>query len=248
MWRILSGSSAALAALLMTSVPAAAQQPVLGAATETRTIQVSGMGEARAAPDIASMQFGVQTTGVTAREAGEANATAMDAVIRALLGAGVAEADIQTSGYSVYPEYAARPRPGDEQGPPQITGYRASNQVSVRTRDLESVGRLIDVALNAGANQMHGISFQLEDAAAAEAMALQRAVERARRSAQTMADALGVQLGEVLVATTSAVPMPPMAFRGRADVAMAQMESAPTPVQPGEHTVTATAQLVFAIR
>ncbi len=247
MWKQILGWSVAVGAVLMSTSAGAAQQ--VGPLVEARTIRVSGVGEARAAPDIATMQFGVQTTGATAREAGDANAAVMDRVIQALLGAGVAEADVQTSGYSIYPEYARQTRPGEESEPPRITGYRATNQVSVRTRDLDGVGRLIDVALEAGANQMHGISFQLEDAAAAEAMALQRAVERARRSAQTMADALGVTLGEVLLASTSTDPVQPL-YRAAYDQMAVRMESAgaATPVQPGEHQVHATASLVFAIQ
>src|SRR5690606_32444959 len=135
----------------------------------------------------------------------------------------------------------------DEMGPPQITGYRASNQITARTRDLTGVGRLIDVALEAGANQMHGISFQLEDAAAAEATALRRAIDRAHTSAQTMAAALGVQLGPVLDGSTSADPVRPVC-RVAAGAMMRQEVAASTPVEPGEQSVRATASLIFEIQ
>jgi uncharacterized protein YggE len=240
------GVTAALVAAMLSACAASAQgQP--GTLMERRTIRVSGVGEVQVRPDLATVQFAVETTGTTAREASEANADAMDAVIRALRGAGVAEEDIRTSGYSLYPEYAMQTRE-DPNAPPSIRGYRASNQVSVRTRDLESVGRLIDAGLAAGANRMNGVSFEVRDSKAAEAEALTLAVQSARASAETIAAALGVRLGEVLDASTSSQPPQPLyrqmeiAFDARASMA-----AAPTPIQPGEQSVYANASVVFAI-
>jgi uncharacterized protein len=212
---------------------------------ETRTIRVAGVGEARAEPDLATVMFAVETTGATAQEAGRQNAERMDRVIQALMQQGIRREDIRTSGYSLFPEYAQQPRPSDE--PPRIRGYRATNQVSVRTTDLERLGRLIDAGLEAGANRLAGVAFELRDARAAQALALQRAVEEARAAAETIAATLGVRLGPVLDASTSAEP--PRPFPGpmamRAEVAM---DMAPvTPIEPGEQTVRAMASVVFAI-
>jgi uncharacterized protein len=164
------------------------------------------------------------------------------------VGQGVPREDIRTSGYSLFPEYAAQPRPGTE--PPRIRGYRATNQVSVRTTEMDRLGRLIDVGLEAGANRMSGVGFELRDSRAAQAQALQRAVEEARRAAETIASTLGVTLGAVLDASTSAEPPRPM-FRAAAqqmrDMEMQQM-APPTPIEPGEQTVYAMASLVFAIQ
>lgn len=221
---------------------AAQAQPLPEAA---RTIRVSGVGEIRAVPDMATVQFAVETTGLTAQDAGQSNADQMDRVVQALIRAGVTRQDIQTSGYSVYPEYAMQR--GGELDPPRITGYRATNQVGVRTRQLTQVGTLIDAGLAAGANRLNGVGFELKDSQAAEAQALTLAVQNATTSARTMATALGVTLGSILDASTNSDPPQPM-FRAYARDAMA-MEGAAmaTPIEPGEQTVRASASLVFEI-
>jgi uncharacterized protein YggE len=225
---------------------AGAQAPVTNV-IDARTIRVSGVGEVRTEPDLATVQFAVETTGTTAQEAGQANADAMDRVIQALVGAGIRREDVRTSGYSLYPEYAQQPRTPESMEPPRIRGYRASNEVSVRTTDLARIGRLIDVGLEAGANRMNGVYFELLDSQAAESQALERAVGSARAAAQTIANALGVRLGAVLDASTNSEPPRPM-YRAVAerDMAMSAM-AAPTPIEPGEQTVRAMASLVFEI-
>jgi len=227
--------------------PAAATAQALGVAPEARTIRVSGVGEVRTEPDLATLQFAVETTGATAQQAGRENADLMERVIQALVGAGVRREDISTSGYSLYPEYASQARPGTD--PPTIRGYRAMNQVAVRTPTLERLGPLIDTGLEAGANRLSGVFFELRDTRMAQSQALRLAVEDARNSAETIAGALGVRLGAVLDASTSSEPPRPF-FRATArdgsfmeGVAMAQ----PTPIEPGEQTVRAMASIVYAI-
>lgn len=238
-WSVLAAAS------LGAAIPAPAQIAGSPASYNARTIRVSGVGEFRAQPDLASVNFAVETTAATAEEAGASNADRMTRVIEALMAAGVARSEIRTSGYSLYPEYAQDSRPGGELEPPRIRGYRARNQVTARTRDLAEVGTLIDAGLAAGANSLAGVGFELENSDAAEAEALSRAVADARRAAQTMADALGVTLGPVLDASTDSQPIRPM-YRG--DVVQMEMaRAAPTPIEPGEQTVTASASLVFSI-
>lgn len=216
-----------------------------GTRYNVRTIRVTGQGEVRVRPNIATVRFAVETVGSTAEEASQANATAMDRVLNALLEEGVPRSEIRTEGYNVYPEYAPDRVPGNELQPPRIRGYRAMNMVVVRTRDLDEVGSLIDVGLKAGANRLSGVGFQVENADAVESEALTAAVLDARRQAETMAAALGVRLGNVIDATTSSQPVRPF-YRDMAEgVAMAA--SAPTPIEPGEQTVNAMASLVFAI-
>lgn len=236
-----------LAVLALTaSVQAAAAQvsPVQIPPT-ARTIRVSGMGEVRVKPDLATVQFAVETTGATAEEAGAANASLMERVIATILGSGVVREDVQTSGYSVYPEYARTPRE-DEMQVPQIRGYRATNMISVRTRDLDRVGALIDAGLKAGANRLHGVTFELTNSAAAEAEALGIAVTEARTAAETMARALGVQVGDVLDASTTA--QSPRPYFRAAPEAAAMDYAVSTPIASGEQTITASASLVFEIR
>lgn len=214
-----------------------------------RTIRVSGMGQATAVPDLATVEFAVETTGATAQEAGQTNADAMQRVIAALRAAGVGEADIRTSGYGIYPEYETPSRQMPEADPLRIRGYRATNQVSVKTTDLDGIGRLIDVGLQAGANRMHGVRFELRNSAAAEAAALEDAVGKARAAAETMARALGVRLGAVLDASTSSQPPQPMYRMAAQDMSreVMQMAAPPTPIEVGEQTIHAVASLVFAI-
>ena len=216
-----------------------------------RAIRVSGVGEVRTQPDLATIQFGVETVGTTAEAAGRQNSELMERVIQALLNAGVERGDIETSGFSLYPEYAPQPR-GAELEPPRIRGYRASNQVQVRTGELEQIGALIDAGLAAGANNLQGVYFELRNSETARAQALQRAVEEARAAAMTIAAALGVTLGPVLDASTNAEPIQPF-FRGvpapsAAPLDMMGEAAMVTPIEPGEQVVRAYASIVFGIQ
>ncbi|CAN5440928.1 SIMPL domain-containing protein [soil metagenome] len=223
------------------ALPAAAQQPEMQAA---RTIRVTGTGEVQARPDQAHIDLAVETSAATAREAGEENARTMERVIRALVAAGVPRGEIETRNYSLYPEYVPPEGPREEQ--PRIRGYRASNMVSVRTQDLARVGPLIDAALRGGANRMDAVRFSLRDADAAQAEATRRAVTRARQSAENIASALGVRLGQVVDASTTMEMVRPMPYMMR-ERAAADVASAPTPIEPGEQTIAATVLVVFAI-
>jgi len=225
----------ALTVLASAAAPAEAQ----------RTIRVIGMGEVRVQPDEAHIAFAVETVGTTAQAAGAENARVMDRVIGALVAAGIPRADLETRGYALHPEYAH----DEGRREPRIRGYRASNQVLLRTRNLDRVGQYIDVALGAGANRMDGISFQLRDSAPAEQAAIRDAVERGSATARTIAQALGVQLGPIMDAGTTADVVRP--FPVMMDRSYLRMEAAaaapPTPVQPGEQSVRAQVTLVFAI-
>jgi uncharacterized protein len=224
-------------ALLLTVLPmlALAQEPGL----DRRTLTVVASGESRTAPDLARIALAVESSAPTARGAAEQNARTMDAVIRALRGAGVQDAQIQTRGYQLHAQYA------HERQEPRLIGYRAMNMLTVETPRMDQVGRLIDAALEAGANRMDGLSFTVRDAEAAQSEALRLAVERGRRTAETMAAAMGVRLGPVLRASTAVggTPAPPpypmMAREMAADVR--------TPIEPGEQTIAAQVQLVFEI-
>jgi len=245
--RLLVAPVAAMALVLggaVTSLPA--QQG--GSEQPQRVIRVSGSGEVRVTPDVAHIDFSVETTGATARAVGEDNARRMDAVIRALTGAGVARTDIRTSGYTLFPVYAQQERPPrqDPVQEPRIVGYRASNTVTVRTRDVARVGALIDAALGAGANRMQSLRFSVHDAEAAQNEAIRDASVRARRSAEAMAAALGIRLGEVMEASTSTDVIRPF-MRMEAAAARSMDMAAPTPVEPGEQTISANVSLVFAI-
>jgi len=236
-------------ALALAMIPVGGHTQTVGSQDPVRTIRVSGNGEVRVQPDVATVQFAVETVGQTAEEAGQANAAVMSRLIEALVREGVSRAEIQTSGYGIHPEYAPPPRPGAEPEPaqPRIRGYRAMNQVSVRSTELERVGGLIDVGLRSGANRLHGVSFEVADPSAARSEALGRAVQDARRSAETLASALGVRLGAVLDASTTADPAPPMFRSMSRDLAMSAESLVTTPIEPGEQTIRAIASVVFLI-
>lgn len=239
-------AGAALAALLA-AAPAAAQDPTPRPAPPgaTSTIRVSATGEVQVAPDRAWVDFGLENQAPTAQAASEANAQVMERVIAALRRAGVAREEIETRDYNVFPDYAPG-QPGETE--PRIRGYRVTNVVTVRTDRVAGVGALIDAALAAGANRVHGVRFGLRDPQATRGRALRQAIERGRAEAETIAAGLGVRLGAVVDASTSFEPMRPMPMMREMAMDMAaQAVSAPTPVMPGQQTVTATISLVYAV-
>jgi len=231
-------------ALLGEAAPLSAQE-ARPAAQTARTIRVSATGETRARPDEAHVEFGVETTATTARAASEQNARLMEAIVRALVAAGVPRAGIETRNFSVMPEYA---RPAIPESEPRIRGYRVSNVVSARADDVARVGALIDAALAAGANRVHGVRFGFRDPETLRAQALRNAVERGRAEAQTIAAALGVTLGSVLDASTSVEPFRPyIVATGDFAARGVEMAAPATPVEPGEQSVRALVTLVFGI-
>ncbi|HLT28939.1 MAG TPA: SIMPL domain-containing protein [Myxococcaceae bacterium] len=204
------------------------------------SIHVSGTGEARAPSDEATFYVAVETEGETAKDAGEANAKRMNVLRSALLNAGLTDGEMKTGSYNVYPVYGKQD--GPEPRKPTIMGYRATNQLSVKTLKLDQLGSFIDQALVAGANRVENVQFGLSNPEAAQAEALQDAVKRARASAEVIARSLGVKLGDIIEASTVTDPVRPMVM------AFARSESmASTPIDPGEQTVTAQVQLRFAI-
>lgn len=205
-------------------------------------IRITAQGEARATPDRAWLDFGVETEGATAAAAGQQNAQRMDAVVAALARAGVRAEQVQTHDYNVYPDYAQTP----EGGQPRIRAYRVSNVVTVRTDEVRGVGQLIDAALAAGANRVNGVRFGLRDPARAQAEALRDAVRGARSQADALAQALGVQVGDVLEVSTGYAPVQPMPMER---LAMSDVRAqAATPVEPGQQTVGATVTVIYRIQ
>lgn len=229
----------ALAACGTVPVPATAQ---LAADPELRTIHVDATANVQRTPDRAVIALAVETVATTAREASQENARAMERVIEAIRGLGVADRDIQTLRVELSPRYdQARDR--EE---PRITGYVARNQVVVTSDDVSRVGPIVDAGVEAGANRVSGINFELQDPEAAHHEALRLAVEKARREAEVAAEALGETLGPVHTVRTSAYQ--PM---GRAPMMAPQAEfradAASTPVEPGELDVQATVSITFLI-
>lgn len=208
---------------------------------QPRTLSVSGTASVSRTPDRAFIDLAVETLAETARSATDRNATAMEAVLRAVREQGIDPSQIRTQRIDLQPRYE-RPRDGTEPG---IVGYRAVNQVRVRVDQLDRLGRVVDAAVSAGANQVTGIEFQLSDQTAAYHDALRDAIARARAEAEAAAAALGETLGPPLQVSTGGMPSRPL-FRARAmDMAM-EMAEAP-PVEPGEIDIQATVQIVWRL-
>jgi uncharacterized protein YggE len=215
------------------SMPAAAQQmPV-----PPPTISLTGHGEVTGAPDTAFVTSGVTTQGATAREALDANTAAMTQLIAALKGAGIADRDIQTSGFSVNPNYVYPSEP-DRNGytqPPRIVGYSVVNMVTVRVRRIETLGAVLDQSVTVGANTINGISFSVDDPSALYDAARKAAFADARDKAVLYAGAAGVSLGKITAINETpsyGQPQPFMMKAANADMAAAP----PVPVQAGELT------------
>lgn len=236
------------------AAPALVMAALLAGATGARaqemeravpTIRVSATGESRAAPDRAWVDFGVETEAATARQAADENARKMEAVIAALVRSGIARANIQTSGYNVFPVY--EPVPGREDQQPRLRGYRVVNTATVQTDDVARVGTLLDAGLAAGANRVNSVRFGLRDPARAREAALRDALTRARAEAAVIADGLGVRLGRVLDASTAYSPPQPYPVAYRREAMAMDAAGAATPIEPGQQEVSATVTVVFQI-
>lgn len=217
--------------------PPGAPRPPIPALT------VSGDGEARAAPDEATIRLGVLAQAPTARAAQEQVNRVANAILDAVRKLGVPAEDVQTQDLNLNPVYAQN-RPG-EQGEPRIAGYQANNVVAVRVTKLDQAGPVIDAGLAAGANRLDGVMFGLRDDRAAREEALTAAVAEARSKAQTMARALGVRLVRILEAGEGGVQVAPQPIFKR--LPMAAMSTSETPVSAGQVGVSATVTVRWEI-
>jgi uncharacterized protein len=192
--------------------PAGLASPAPLAAQEPTTLNVSGSGFVEVTPDRARISFAVETEAEGAREAGEANARLMDRVITALRGHRGPRPPHRDVGLHSSPPL--RPPEGNE--PQRIAGYTARNTVQVIVDDVDAVGRLVDTALEAGANRVAGMSFEIRDTEPHRQEALRRAVRHARGEAEVMAEALGMRLGDPITVQGGAeTPSAPHAVPGR---------------------------------
>ncbi len=206
-----------------------APAPAAGAMFRATTLNISATGEVRAAPDQASISLGVQTLQPTAAQAMTQNAEQMTRVIAALKRQGIEAKDIQTSGLNLSAQYAY-----EQNKPPRLTGYQASNQVAVTVRDLARLGPALDAVVASGANQINGVSFGLSDPLAAEDAARLKAVKALQAKAQLYADATGYKLSRLVNLSEGGGYSPP---QPRPMYAM-RAEAAPsTPVEAGEMSV-----------
>lgn len=223
---------AALAPLAL--LAALAGSPALAA---TGNIAMTGHGEVMAAPDTAYVTSGVTSQGATARDAVAANTRDMAALVDVLKSVGVDPKDIQTSGFSVNPNYVYSDQK-DANGyqlPPRINGYTVSNGVTVHVRDLAGLGALLDKMVTVGANTINGVSFTVDDPSKLYDDARRQAFADARHKADLYATAAGVTLGSLASINEGVVYTQPPQPVGFADMAV-KAASAPVPVEAGQVT------------
>jgi uncharacterized protein YggE len=235
---MLKTTRAALLAAALFALPQAAQ-------AEDSTLSLSAEGFVRAVPDTAVVTIGVVEQADTAGDALTANNAAMNRLFEALRGAGIADRDMGTSNFSIdpvmiYPE----PKADGTQDPPEITGYRVSNQVTVKIREIGRAGGILDQVVRVGANQISGIAFTVADEASlldkARAEAMRTVIARAKIYAQ----AGGFTIGRIVSVSENTgfypVQAAPMA-------AMAEAKDARVPIAPGEQRLQVTVNVSWEI-
>ncbi len=228
------------------ATPARAEQPDATrptpegrAASAVRTLRVTGEGRTLVSPDLALVTLGVVAVDPSlAKATQDANERARR-IRTAITQAGVAGADVQTSRYDVEVERRIADR---GESPPRITGYRVSNEIRVKVRDLAHLGSILDRVVGAGANEVQGLAFAKEDTSAEQARALASGVRSARAKAEEMARAAGVSLGELVELSEGVRGPRPIQFPMRS-----MADAAGVPVSPGQLEIEAQVEAVYAI-
>lgn len=230
---------AVLAVELLLVLPAAREVPSAGEAALQNAIHVSGEGRVAAEPDMAEVTIGVETRSVTAQRAVNQNSVDMNAVMEALASLGIADEDIQTVEFSIRPEVDFREDRGT-----RVVGYIVTNSVRVKIRDIQQAGDVLDAATSAGANQIYGIAFTVEDPRPIQEQARSLAVEAGREKAEALAEAAGVRLGRLL--SLSEIDFGGPVFVERA-VPAAEAVGGGISVEPGQLEITIQVQMSYAI-
>lgn len=210
-------------------------------AAEAPQIRVSGEASVSAQPDQARLSAGVVSQAQTVDAALDANNAAMTEVFAQIRALGIPENNIQTSNFSVSPQYP--PYRPDNPEPRTIIGYQVSNQVSIIVDDLARLGEALDALARSGANQLGGVSFSIADTKPLESQARREAVADAMAKAEELAQAAGVRLGAIISIQEGSVARPyPMMMQ------LESLELADVPVAPGELSVTVNVTMSYAIQ
>jgi len=245
----LAGKILATTALLLSALPACTQEVRPGPAAASQALvpvlTVSGDGEARTAPDEATIRLGVLAQAPTARAAQEQVNRTANAILEAVRKLGVAADQIQTQDLNLNPVYAQNQQ-GQEGAEPRIAGYQANNVVAVRLEKLELAGPVIDAGLAAGANRLDGVLFGLRNDREARGKALAAAVSSAKAKAKALAHALDVRLVRILEVAEGGIQVAPQPlYKGR--MAMEAMAVSDTPVSSGQVGVSAAVTVRWEI-
>lgn len=236
----------AIAAILALAISACGGGPTTinqAAPENVRTLNVNGLGQSFLTPDIAYIYIGVQSQAATASEAVEENKTQTTSVIDALKQAGIAENDIRTTNFSIWPSQQYGPD-GNATG----TVYIVDNSVYVTVRNLDGLGDLLDSAITAGANSINSIQFDVANKAEAVKEARTKAVEDAKKQAQELAEAAGLTLGDIQsINFYDNSPYPYAEGKGGGG-GVAMDAAAAVPISPGQLTISVTVSLTYTIK
>lgn len=225
--------------LLLACAPAAlAQTSAADTVFRATTLSLSAAGEVKAAPDMVSITLGVQTEAPTAQAAMSQNADRMSRIMAALKAAGLPDKDIQTSNISLNAQYD-----NEDNKPPRLRGYQASNTVFIIVYDISRLGRTLDAVTGAGANNIDGISFGLKDPSTAQDQARLLAVKALKAKVDLYAGATGYRVARLVNLSESGGFAQPMAA-GYAD---GYRKAASTPVAAGELTVRVEVNSVYEL-
>lgn len=210
--------------------------------TDGTLLSVSAQAESKRVPDVATISAGVVTQAADANAAMRQNAEQMAKVVAAIKSAGIAERDVQTSGISINPQYKYI-----ENQAPEITGYQASNTVSLKVRDIAKLGKVLDTLVAQGANQVNGPNFEVDKPDEAYDEARRAALDKAQARADMYAKTMGLKVRRVVSISENSGggfprPMPMMAM-SRSKEAYA----ADTSVSPGETTLSMTLDVVYEL-
>ena len=215
--------------------------------TSDSGINVTGVGSTDAKPDLSIVNVGVETRGETVASARAQAASSMSKVLTSLKKNDVDAKDVQTSNFSIYPEYVYEDVPGKRYSVQKLIGYRVSNAVTVKVRDLDRLGEIIDDAASAGGNdiRINGISFTIDDTKTLEDEARELAVLDATRKADQITLTTGTSRGRIIYITDNSSHNAGSNF-SRMEMSMLS-DYASTPISSGELTITVTVNALFAI-
>jgi len=208
-------------------------------------LSVMGQGEVKLVPDLAVVELGVTDQASSAQTAQEKVNSTVQLVIKALDRLGIEPGNIQTSQLNLQPVYAAG-RSAGEARDRRIVGYRASYSLSVKTAELVKTSQIIDASLEAGANQLRGVQFGLQDEGPARREALKKAVSDAAAKATALAEAAGIRILAVQEILEGNLPVRPVSL-ARSSMMATEAMAAPTSVMPGEMEISAVVTIRYAI-
>ena len=197
---------------------------------------VTGEATVSVAPDVATISIGVSSQGRTAHEASDANSKQMAAVLKAIRNSGIADRDIHTSQLSLQPQYDS-----SKPGPPRLMGFRVTNQVTIKIRDIDRMPAILDRAIAAGANEMSGIEFVVSEQSKLLDQARDEAIADARRKAELYVKAAGGKLGPVVAITEEGATPPPR------PLAAMRAAAGAVPVVPGERELRAAVTVSYEL-